>query len=106
MVGEISTPHYRVSCCGHCAEYEAPPRCRLSYKHLGDDSAPREHRGQPPTSDNPSHVHVEVAIKDAFAAARHQIEALGQRANGKVKLHEVEAHGRVSSFLQTTASLR
>jgi len=49
-------------------------------------------------SDNPSHVHVEVAIKDAFAAARHQIEALGQRATGKVKLHEVEAHGRVSKI--------
>ena len=49
-------------------------------------------------SDNPSHVHVEVAIKDAFAAARHQIEALGRHANGKVKLHEVEAHGRVSKI--------
>ncbi len=32
-------------------------------------------------------VHVEVAIKDAFAAARRQIEALAQRASGKVKLH-------------------
>ena len=49
-------------------------------------------------SDDQSHVHVEVAIKDAFAAARHQIEALGQRANGKVKLHGVEAHGRVSKI--------
>jgi hypothetical protein len=27
-----------------------------------------------------SHVHVEVAIKDAFAAARRQIETLAQRA--------------------------
>jgi len=34
-----------------------------------------------------SHVHVEVAIKDAFAAARRQIETLAQRASGKVKLH-------------------
>ena len=49
-------------------------------------------------SDDQSHVHVEVAIKDAFAAARHQIEALTQRANGDVKLHEVEAHGRVSKI--------
>jgi hypothetical protein len=31
-------------------------------------------------SDDRSHVHVEVAIKDAFAAARRQIEALAQRA--------------------------
>ena len=46
-------------------------------------------------SDDQSHVHVEVAIKDAFAAARRQIEALAQRASGKVKLHEVEAHGQV-----------
>ena len=46
-------------------------------------------------SDDQSHVHVEVAIKSAFSAARRQIEALAQRAGGKVKLHEVEAHGRV-----------
>ena len=49
-------------------------------------------------SDDRSHVHVEVAIKDAFAAARRQIEALTQRASGKVKLHEVEAHGRVTKI--------
>ncbi|HEY4858069.1 MAG TPA: HPF/RaiA family ribosome-associated protein [Xanthobacteraceae bacterium] len=55
-----------------------------------------------------SHVHVEIAIKDAFAAARRQIEALAQRASGKVKLHEVEAHGRVSkiSAEEDTASSR
>jgi ribosome-associated translation inhibitor RaiA len=35
-----------------------------------------------PSSDDRSHVHVEVAIKDAFAAARRQIGALAQRANG------------------------
>ena len=35
-------------------------------------------------SDDRGHVHVEVAIKDAFAAARRQIEALAQRASGKV----------------------
>jgi cold shock CspA family protein/ribosome-associated translation inhibitor RaiA len=49
-------------------------------------------------SDDQSHVHVEAAIKDSFAAARHQIEALTQRANGDVKLHEVESHGRVSKI--------
>ena len=49
-------------------------------------------------SNDQTHVHVEVAIKDAFAAARHQIEALTQRANGNVKLHDIEAHGRVSKF--------
>jgi len=38
-------------------------------------------------SDDRGHVHVEVAIKHAFAAARRQIEALAQRASGKVKLH-------------------
>jgi hypothetical protein len=38
-------------------------------------------------SDERGHVHVKVAIKDAFAAARRHIEALAQRANGKVKLH-------------------
>jgi cold shock CspA family protein len=43
-------------------------------------------------------MHVEVAIKDAFAAARRQIKALAQRANGNVKHHEIEAHGRVSKI--------
>ena len=38
-------------------------------------------------SDDRGHVQVEVAIKDAFAAALRQIEALAQRASGKVKLH-------------------
>jgi cold shock CspA family protein len=49
-------------------------------------------------SDDRGRVHVEVAIKDAFAAARRQIKALAQRASGKVKLHEVEAHGRVTKI--------
>src|SRR5260370_3154560 len=49
-------------------------------------------------SDDRRHVNVKVAIRDAFAAARRQIEALAQRASGKVKLHEVEAHGRVSKI--------
>jgi cold shock CspA family protein len=49
-------------------------------------------------SDDQSHVHVQVAIKNAFAAARRQIEALAQRVSGKVKLHEVEAHGQVSKI--------
>ena len=49
-------------------------------------------------SDDRSHMHVEVAIKDAFAAVRRQIEALAQRANGNVKLHKIEAHGRVSKI--------
>ena len=87
-----------MSCCRHRAEYEAPPRFRLSYQHLGDGS-PHENivvSHQP--SDDQSHVHVEVAIKDAFAAARHQVEALTQRANGDVKLHEVKSHGRVSKI--------
>lgn len=49
-------------------------------------------------SDDQSHVHAEVAIKHAFAAARRQIEVLDQRASGNVKLHEVEPHGRVSKI--------
>ena len=49
-------------------------------------------------SDDRSHMHVEVAIKDAFAAARRQIEALAQCANGNVKFHEIDAHGRVSKI--------
>jgi cold shock CspA family protein/ribosome-associated translation inhibitor RaiA len=48
--------------------------------------------------DDQSHVHVEVAIKDAFATARRQIDALAQRASGQVKLHEIEAHGQVSKI--------
>ena len=56
-------------------------------------------------SDDRSHVHVEIAIKDAFAAARHQIEALTQRANGNIKLHEVELMGEFQRSLQKTMGL-
>jgi ribosome-associated translation inhibitor RaiA len=77
--------HYRVSCCRrrtkhrHGAVYRIniwvtiPPHENIVVSH------------QP--SDDRGHVHVEVAIKDAFAAARCQIEALAQRASGKIKLH-------------------
>ncbi|WOJ89725.1 HPF/RaiA family ribosome-associated protein [Methylocapsa polymorpha] len=49
--------------------------------------------------DAPEHEHVEVAIKDAFAAAQRQIEDVARELRGQVKPHEVEDHGRVSKFL-------
>jgi cold shock CspA family protein len=76
-----------------------PPYWRLQQERTGVTIPPHENivvSHQP--SDDRSHVHVEVAIKDAFAAARRQIETLAQRASGKVKLHKVEAHGRVSKI--------
>jgi len=49
--------------------------------------------------DAPQHEHIAVAIKDAFAAARRQIEDAARELRGQVKPHEVEDHGRVSKFL-------
>ena len=78
----MPTSHYRPSCRGRRTEFEAPPRCRLSYQHLGDQPAHENIVVSHQPSDDQSHVHVEVAIKDAFAAARRKIESLAQRANG------------------------
>ena len=46
------------------------------------------------------HVHVEVAIKDAFAAARRQIEALAQRASGRSSSTRSTLMGEFRRFLQ------
>ncbi|HXW71289.1 MAG TPA: HPF/RaiA family ribosome-associated protein [Methylocella sp.] len=45
------------------------------------------------------HQHINVAIKDAFAAAQRQLEDVVRKTRGDVKLHEAEDHGRVSKFL-------
>jgi len=49
--------------------------------------------------DKAVHEHLSAAIKDAFAAARRQLEELIRRDRGDVKVHAVEAHGRVSKFI-------
>ena len=58
-------------------------------------------------SDDRSHVHVEVAIKDAFAAARRQIETLAQRARRSSSTRS-KLMGEFRRFLpkKTTASSR
>jgi cold shock CspA family protein len=49
--------------------------------------------------DASAHEHFAVAIKDAFAAARRQVEDSVRETRGQVKPHEEEDHGRVSKFL-------
>ena len=44
---------------------------------------------------NQAHQDVYVAIRDAFAAAKRQIEDHARIRRGKVKSHEVPPHGRV-----------
>jgi len=44
---------------------------------------------------NQAHQDVYVAIRDAFAAAKRQIEDHARIRRGKVKTHEVPPHGRV-----------
>lgn len=48
---------------------------------------PREHQ---------AHQDVYVAIRDAFAAARRQLQDLARKRQGQVKQHETPSHGRVS----------
>jgi cold shock CspA family protein/ribosome-associated translation inhibitor RaiA len=49
--------------------------------------------------DAPEHEHVAVAIKDAFSAARRQVEDAVREMRGQVKPHEEEDHGHVAKFL-------
>lgn len=45
--------------------------------------------------DNHAHEDVYVAVRDAFDAARRQLEDHGRRLEGKVKTHEAPPHGKV-----------
>jgi len=45
-----------------------------------------------------AHEDVYVAIRDAFDAARRQLEDVGRHQRSQVKAHEAQAHGRVSQL--------
>jgi cold shock CspA family protein len=46
-----------------------------------------------------SHEDVYVAIRDAFDAAQEKVEGYVRRRKGKVKRHEVPAHGKIVRLL-------
>jgi cold shock CspA family protein len=48
-----------------------------------------------------SHVDAYVAVRDAFEAARRQLEGFVRRQRRDVKTHEIPAHGRVSQLMPT-----
>jgi len=45
-----------------------------------------------------AHEDVYVAIRDAFDAARRQLEDHSRKAAGKIKVHEVPVHGSISTL--------
>ncbi len=45
--------------------------------------------------DKHEHEDIYVSIRDAFAAAQRQLEAIVDKMRGEVKAHEMPAHGRV-----------
>ena len=47
-------------------------------------------------SQNHAHEDVYVAVRDAFDAARRQLEDYARKLEGKVKVHEVPLHGKVA----------
>jgi hypothetical protein len=63
---------------GNCnrAELQASPRHRIQGSHLADTPPHENIVVNNSTTDDARHGHVEVAVKDAFAAARRQIDAL------------------------------
>jgi hypothetical protein len=65
-----------MSCIHYCAKPEASPWHRIQI-HIWLTVPPHENIivNRSPV-DDARHEHVEVAIKDAFAIARHQIDAL------------------------------
>ena len=58
--------------------------------------------GEIVVSQNPNehqaHEDIYVAIRDAFKAARRQLQDQLRKQRGKVKLHETPPHGRVSAL--------
>jgi cold shock CspA family protein/ribosome-associated translation inhibitor RaiA len=49
-------------------------------------------------SENGAHEDVYVTIRDAFKAARRQLQDLSRRRQGDVKAHEQPPHGRIASL--------
>jgi cold shock CspA family protein len=49
--------------------------------------------------DHQAHQDVYVAIRDAFDAARRQLEDYARKLRGDVKEHEVPPHGHISELL-------
>jgi cold shock CspA family protein/ribosome-associated translation inhibitor RaiA len=45
-----------------------------------------------------AHEDVYIAVRDAFAAARRQLQDHARIQRGKVKLHETSPHGRITSL--------
>ena len=52
-----------------------------------------------PHGDKREHEHINVAIKDAFAAVERQIEDVAREKRGQVKTHEAPATGKVTKFV-------
>ena len=50
--------------------------------------------------DKHAHEDVYVAVRDAFDAARRQLEDYVRRLDGRVKTHEVPLHGTVARLFQ------
>ena len=50
-------------------------------------------------SKNHAHENLYVAIRDAFAAAQHQLKSYAAVQRNETKRHEIPAHGRVISIL-------
>ncbi len=52
-------------------------------------------------NDKPAHADVYVAIRDAFNAARRQLQDKQREVQGKVKAHETPPHGSISELQPT-----
>jgi ribosomal subunit interface protein len=45
-----------------------------------------------------AHENMYIVIRDAFDAMRRQIQSLGEKKRGKVKVHEVAPHGEIKAL--------
>lgn len=52
--------------------------------------------------DEPEHLHLAVAVRDAFRKARRQLQDVVRRMDGDVKAHEPPRTGRIARFLAGT----
>jgi cold shock CspA family protein/ribosome-associated translation inhibitor RaiA len=51
-------------------------------------------------SEHHAHEDILVAVRDAFEAARRQLEEHAHRSRGEIKVHEVPAHGNVARLFK------
>lgn len=97
-VAKLDQLHQRIMSCRVVVEAAHKNRHKGNLYHVRIDMTVPEGELVVSRTNGMNHAHedVYVAIRDAFDAARRQLQDHARRQRGEVKAHEVPAHGRIA----------